>query len=237
MTDSKTVLGRQMICSIKVGAVYYPVFCAKSCSFELSNEIILRTGVNDGLFPKRRVRRSDWKGSASGVIVTNNTASRYSPFYLLQEAVRRAENIWQFEFTNQDNETITIEGIALIEGIPLNGEVSGFAQCSVNIIGSGGFAIDESIATDPVIDENVDSDYWGCVEGATSISGLSQNSKSLIGKSILAIARTGESHDPITSGSPTNLQANFSSVTGSISFDPAIPFNAGETIWAMWKDA
>ena len=82
MTDNKIVRGNRMIASIDVGGSFYPVFCAKSCSFELTNEIILRTGVNDGLFPKRRVRRSDWSGSASGVLVTDNTIDRYSPFYL-----------------------------------------------------------------------------------------------------------------------------------------------------------
>ena len=64
MTDSKAVTGRNMTASIKVGEIYYPVFCAKSCSFDLTNEIIERTGVNDGLFYKRRVRRTDWSGSA-----------------------------------------------------------------------------------------------------------------------------------------------------------------------------
>jgi hypothetical protein len=236
MSDSKAVLGKDMICSIKIGENYFPVFCAKSCSFDFSNEIILRTGVNDGLFPKRRVRRSDWRGSASGVVVTNNTTDRYSPFYLLQEGIRRSVNTWQFEFTNADSETVTLEGEALIEGIPLSGDTGGFAQTSVNIVGSGGFLIDASVASDPPTDENVDSDFWECVAGETSISGLSYNNKSLVGKTILAVARTGAAHDPITTGSPVNLQAKFLTGSGSISFDANIPFNDGETVWAMWKD-
>lgn len=235
MTDSKAVLGRQMIASIKVGASWFPVFCAKSCSFELSNEIILRTGVNDGLFPKRRVRRSDWSGSAAGVVVTDNTSNRYSPFYLLQDGVRRSEREWQFEFTNLDGDVKTIEGTALIEGLPLSGDVNGFAQASVNIVGTGAFTIDASPSSGGV-DENVDSDYWNTTAGTYVISGTSVGSKTLTGKTVLAVAREGTVYDPIFSGTASNRQARVNSALGTVTFDSNIPFNPGETVWVMWKD-
>lgn len=235
MTDSKAVTGRNMTASIKVGEIYYPVFCAKSCSFDLTNEIIERTGVNDGLFYKRRVRRTDWSGSASGVIVTDNTNDRYSPFYLLQEAVRRSEGSWEFAFTNEDNETKTIRGTALIEGINLTGDINSFGQATVNIVGTGGVVIDESGSTGGV-DENVDSDYWTTTAGQYVISGNSVGSKSLVGKTVLAVGLRGNVYDPITSGTPTNLQAKFSSLAGSVTFDSSIPFESGDTVWVMWKD-
>ena len=235
MTDSKAVTGRNMTASIKVGELFYPVFCAKSCSFDLTNEIIERTGVNDGLFYSRRVRRTDWSGSATGVIVTDNTNDRYSPFYLLQEAVRRSENEWEFAFTNEDNETKTIIGTALIEGINLTGDINSFGQATVNIIGTGGFEIDESQSTGGT-DENVDSDYWTTVAGEYAISGNSVNTKSLVGKTLLAVGLRGNVYDIITSGTPTNLQAKFSTLAGSITFDSSIPFESGDTVWAMWKD-
>ena len=224
-----------MIASIKVTGTWFPVFCAKSCSFEFSNEIILRTGVNDGLFPKRRVRRSDWSGSAAGVVVTDNTANRYSPFYLLQDGVRRSEREWQFEFTNEDGDVKTIEGYALIQNLPLNGDVSGWAQASVSIVGTGGFVIDASPSSGGD-DENVDSDYWETTAGTDSISGLSENGKSIVGKTVLAVAREGMVYDPIFSGTASNRQARVNSGAGSVTFDSNIPFNPGETVWVMWKD-
>lgn len=235
MTDSKAVQGKNMIASIKVNGSWFPVFCAKSCSFEFTNEIILRTGVNDGLFPKRRVRRSDWSGSAAGVIVTDNNANRYSPFYLLQDGVRRSEREWQFEFTNEDGNIKTIEGTALIQNLPLSGDVSGWGQASVNIVGTGAFAIDPSPSSGGV-DENVDSDYWTTTAGATSITGYSVNGKDLMGRTVLAVAREGMVYDPIFSGTPTNRLARVDSTTGTVSFDTNIPFNPGETVWVMWKD-
>jgi len=235
MTDSKAVQGRNMIASIKVSGNWFPVFCAKSCSFDFTNEIILRTGVNDGLFPKRRVRRSDWSGSAAGVVVTDNTVDRYSPFYLLQDGVRRSEREWQFEFTNEDGEVKTISGFALIQNLPINGDVSGWAQASVSIVGTGAFVNDASPSSGGV-DENVDSDYWETTAGTDSISGLSENGKSIVGKTVLAVAREGMVYDPIFSGTATNRQARVNSGAGSVTFDSNIPFNPGETVWVMWKD-
>jgi hypothetical protein len=235
MNDPKVVRGQNMIASIKVSGTFYPVFCAKSCSFEMTNEIINKTSVNDGLFTKRRVRRTEWSGSASGVLVTNNDGDRFSPFYLLQDSVRRSSRTWQFEFTNLDGDIKTIEGDALIQNLPISGDVQSFVQCTVNIIGTGAFAIDVS-SSSIVSDENVDSDYWTTSAGANSISGLSVDGKSLQGKTILAISREGTVYDPITSGSPTNRIALFNSATGTITFDSNIPFNPSETVWAMWKD-
>ena len=235
MSDGGVVRGSQMIASVKIDGQFYPVFCAKSCSFEMRNEIINKTGVNDGIFPKRRIRRTEWSGSASGVLVTQNDSNRISPFYLIQESVRRSALDWQFEFTSVDGDIRTIEGEALIENLPISGDVQSFVQATVNIIGTGGFSMDV-VPSSGLFDENVDSDYWVTVEGQNYISGLSVDSKSLIGKTILAIGREGTVYDPITSGSPVNRTALFNSALGRITFDPNIPFNPNETVWAMWKD-
>ena len=235
MNDGGVVRGTQMIASIKVSGNYYPVFCAKSCSFEMTNEIINRTGVNDGLFPKRRIRRTEWSGSASGVLVTDNTQDRYSPFYIMQESVRRSALEWQFEFTNLDGDIRTLEGEALVQNLPISGDVQSFVQCTVNIIGTGAFTMDVSPSS-PTFDEDVDSDYWTTTSGQYAIQGLSVTGKSMVGKTILAIAREGTVYDPITTGSPSNRTALFNSALGRITFDSNIPFNPGETVWAMWKD-
>jgi len=231
MNDGKVVRGSSMIASIKVNDAYYPVFCAKSCSFEMSNEIINRTSVNDGLFPKKRVRRTEWSGSASGVMVTNNDSNRYSPFYFLQDSVRTSVLDWQFEFTNLDGEIKTIEGQALIQNLPITGDVQSFVQTTINIIGTGAFTVDASPSV-----TDVDSDYWTTVAGQDYVNGLSVTGKTMVGKTILAIAREGLIYDPITTGTPTNREALFDSVLGKITFDANIPFNPGETVWAMWKN-
>lgn len=238
MTDSKTVHGKNMIASIKVDGTFYPVFCGKSCSFSLSNEIINRTGVNSGLGILRRVRRTEFSGSASGVTVTDNTADRYSPFYLLQEAVRRAENEWQFEFINGDGETVTITGVFLIEGIELSGDVASFSQSTVNIIGSGLPVIDESPSggDSPATDENVDSDWWNVTVGTNNLTGLSQGGKTFAGKKVLAVSRSARDYYVITSGTATGDKVRHDTVNDMLLFDVSMPFETGETVWIMWKD-
>jgi hypothetical protein len=235
MSDGGVVRGSQMIASVRIAGQFYPVFCAKSCSFEMRNEIINKTGVNDGLFTKRRIRRTEWSGSASGVLVTQNDSNTISPFYLIQESVRRSALEWQFEFTSLDGDVRTIEGEALIENLPISGDVQSFVQATVNIIGTGGFSMDVTPSSG-LFDENVDSDYWDTTDGTYIVSGLSVGGKSLVGKTILAIGREGTVYDPITSGSPSNRTALFNSALGRIVFDANIPFNPGETVWAMWKD-
>ena len=88
----------------------------------------------------------------------------------------------------------------------------------------------------PTADENVDSDFWSATAGQNYVSGLSFYGKTLQGKTILAISREGTVYDPITTGSPSNRTALFNSALGRITFDSNIPFNPGETVWAMWKD-
>ena len=151
------------------------------------------------------------------------------------ESVRRTALEWQFEFTSLDGDIRTIEGEALIENLPISGDVQSFVQVTVNIIGTGGFSMDVSPSSG-IGDENVDSDYWTTTEGTYSVSGLSVTGKSMVGKTILAIGREGTVYDPITTGSPVNRTALFNSALGRITFDSNIPFNPGETVWAMWKD-
>lgn len=236
MTDNNTIVGRDVIFSIQVDGTFYPIGCAKSCTFELDQEVILRTGVNDGLFPKKRVRRTDWRGSCSAVMVSNNTNDRYSAFYLIQEAVRRSENYYEWEFTDLEGNIKTIRGYAVIKGIPISADVQSFSSFDLQIEGSGAFTLsDGGGSPSSITDENVDSSEWTVVAGEYGVSGLSVDGKSLVGKYLLAIARTGAAYEIITSGSPGNLQARFNSGAGSITFEQA--FNDGETIWAMWRDA
>ena len=236
MTDSRTVLGKDVTLSIFLDNAFRVIGCAKSCTFEIDQEIILRTGINDGLFPKKRVRRTDWRGSCSAVVVTDNSNDRYSPFRLIQEAVRRSENLYEWEWVDIDGNIITITGYAVIKGLPISADVQSFSSFDLQIEGSGAFTLsDGGGSPSSITDENVDSSEWTVVAGEYGVSGLSVDSKSLVGKYLLAVSRTGAAYEIITSGSPGNLQARFNSGAGSITFEQA--FNDGEVVWAMWKDA
>jgi len=234
MTDQNAIVGRDVVMYVKISDVLYPVGCASSCSFEIDQEIIARTGPNDGLFRKKRVRRTDWRGSVNAVMVSNNTTDRYSAFYFIQEAVRRAENYFVWEFTDIDGNIKNLEGWAVIRAIPINADIQGFSKFDLQVEGTGAFAItDGGGSPGSVGGDQVDSSEWVPVAGEYGISGLSVDSKSLTGKTVLAVARTGAAYEVITTGSVGNLQAKHNSGTGALTFDT--PFNDGEVVWVMWK--
>ncbi len=95
-------------------------------------------------------------------------ASIYSG--VMQQSVARAVQEWQFEFTNLDGDVRTIEGEALIQNLPISGDVQSFVQCTVNIIGTGAFVMDASPSS-PTADENVDSDFWSATAGQQLAAG------------------------------------------------------------------
>jgi hypothetical protein len=235
MTDTNVINGTDVTMYVKISGQYYPIGCATSCTFDIDQEIILRTGVNDGLFPKKRVRRTDWRGSVSGVMVSNNTTDRYGAFYFIQEAVRRAENTYKWEFIDISGNIKEIEGVAVIKAIPIAAGADQFSTFDIQVEGSGAFTITDGGGSPGIVDENIDSDEWATTEGQYGVSGTSVDGKSLTGKYLLAVSRSGIAYDIITTGTVGNLQAKFVSGSGTITFDA--PFNADETVWAMWKDS
>jgi hypothetical protein len=236
MTPNEVIHGKNCFVYILSGDDYYLIGCGISFSFEVENELILRTGINDGLFPKKRVRQTSFRGSVNSVMISESDAAKVSAFFLIQEGVRRAESTYKFEFTDGAAVTKTITGSLLVQAVNISADTQSFSKFDLSIEGTGAF----SMATDsptPVTDENVDSDTWVTVAGETSVTGNSIDTKNTTGKVLLACSRTGVVHDIITSGTPSGMEAKFDTATGTTSFDPGRPFEADETVWQMWKDA
>ena len=237
MSNLNTIVGKDVFVYFRYAGDWQLVGCGISCTFESENELIQRTGINDGLFVKKRVRRTDWRGSVTGVMVADSNSPIVSQFYLLEEQVRREEQEVKFEFTAQDSSVKSITGRAVIRTIPFNADESSFAKFDVQLEGTGAFSLSEGSSPSTLVDENVDSDYWTVTPGTSQVSGNSVNGKNTTGKVLLAVSRSGTAHDIITSGSPVNRQAKHNTLTGSTTFDADIPFMDGESVWQMWKDA
>ena len=234
MTPNEVIHGKNCFVYILNGNDYYLIGCGISFSFEVENELILRTGINDGLFPKKRVRQTSFRGSVNSVMISESDAVKVSAFYLIQEGVRRTESTYKFEWEDNAAVTKTITGAFLVQAVNISTDVQSFSKFDLSIEGTGAFTIDETDSPTEVVDENIDSDYWTTTDGETSISGTSVGGKSTTGKTLLAVSREGVVYD-IVSGTPSGRQAKHTS--GTTSFDAALPFNSGETVWQMWKDA
>lgn len=231
MTDEKAILGNDCIVSVKIGDFFYPIGCGISCSFEVDQEIINITSVNSGLFNEKRVRRTDWRGTISSVMVSDNTIDRYSVFYFLQDAVRRSVREYEFSYTDLDGNEKTIVGEAIIKAIPITAAHGSFAKYDLQIEGTGGFEIDPlpPIATNC---EDIFSDTWSTTPGENTITGNSINGNSFEGYEVIAVYREGLVHSIIDSGFPGNQEALYDGTT--ITFDVNNPFNPDETVFVIW---
>jgi hypothetical protein len=226
------VNGRDVNVEALVDGNYILIGCAFSCSFEFENELIGKTDVNAGLNRKKRVRISDFRGSVQGLTTLNNTVTHLTPFYFLQEAIRRAENALRFVFTDQAGSTKYITGNFLVKAMSLTGDTSAFSEFDLQLEGTGGVTIGTvNPIPDPFCPE-LFSDTWETTPGESAITGPGLAGRSFEGQDILEVDREGTQFD-YTAGAPGNRQFTYDGV--SISFDPTNPFNPDERVFVVWK--
>jgi len=235
VTPNEVIHGKNCFVYILSGDDYYLIGCGISFSFEIENELILRTGINDGLFPKKRVRQTSFRGSVNSVMISESDAAKVSAFFMIQEGVRRTESTYKFEYTDGAAVTKTITGNFLVQAVNISADTQSFSKFDLSIEGTGAFSMETDSPT-PVTDENVDSDTWQTVTGETSVTGNSIDTKTTTGKHLLACSRSGVVHTIITSGTPSGMEAKFDTATGTTSFDPGRPFEDDEFVWQMWRD-
>ncbi len=231
----KEVLGKGVILRAVIAGEPIEIGCAASISITIENEIIGKTDVNAGGFRKKRVRMADCNASVDGIILTESASGRLSVFYFLQESIRRSEIALQFLFQNTSGEVKSISGNFLIASTDLNGSQTGFGEFSMQLEGTGGITIDDTDLPPEVVCERIESDWWETTPGLSGIAGSGMAGKSFAGKRVLQVARTSDVYSIITSGSPGNLQAKYTGGS-TITFDPANPFNAGETVFVEWAE-
>ena len=126
MTPNEVIHGKNCFVYILSGDDYYLIGCGISFSFEIENELILRTGINDGLFPKKRVRQTSFRGSVNSVMISESDAAKVSAFFIIQEGIRRAESTYKFEFTDGASVTKTITGNFLVQTVNISADTQSF---------------------------------------------------------------------------------------------------------------
>lgn len=215
----------------KVGGVYKPVGCAITCSFTFQNEMIGKTDRNAGLFRKRRVRMSDMSANVTG-LTTLVTDTTISILYFLQEGVRRTEQDFRFNFTDEVGEQRQVQGIFLVENIDINADTASFSESDLSLIGTGGFAITAVDPDMPTENGTILSDWFDTVPGGTSVSGDGEyNGYNFAGMRIIEVDREGTQYDQ----ADVPVGRFFSYDGTAISFDPLNPFNAGERVFVIWE--
>ncbi len=227
------VAGKDIMCYMKVGVDYYPIFCGKSATLQVTQDEIETTNVNSGSSREYEVGMASSVFQVTGVTILDNSDNKVSVAYLMQQSVRRQKKSWKVVMTDVDGNDLvmTFDGFITETGFDKN--IGAFSQSNVTVRISGGITYDNVL---PPVVEEVYSDWWTMEEGSTSITGESDvNGYELINCTVLEVNREGVNYDLVT-GSPSGRQAKHNSTTGEISFDTNIPSN-GETVFVLFKEA
>lgn len=171
---AEAVKGRDVVVEMIVDDTFYPILCGTDCEFVRTPEFVEKTSTTSGLFREWAVRREEWAVSVSGLTRIENAAA-LTFFYMLQSSVRRQEQTIRITFTDVDGADKQISGNILIGQSSISGSVSDFANCSIELKGTGAFTI-EDVTAPPVSDFDVFSDYWTTTNGNAFINGASSGS-------------------------------------------------------------
>ena len=242
---AEPVFGTGVIVEMLVDANYEPILCGMDCVFTRTPELIETTNPTSGGFKDFSIRREEWDVTVSGLTkIANNAALTF--FYMLQTSVRRLKQAIRITFTDIDGANVQITGNVLIGRESISGPSTDFAQCSIEMKGSGPFII--SGVLPPVeIEYEILSDWWGTNNGDSFIAGSSSGESPAAvlnggpfnlgaGDVILEVDVEGTEFELISSGTPGNRECKFNSGLGQVSFDPVnMIFDGSQRVYVEWK--
>jgi hypothetical protein len=233
---SSVIHGKDVVLEMLISGQYYPVLCATDCSFNRSIEFTDITGPDTGTFGKILPLIESWAMNVSGLTkVENDLVLTF--FYILQTGVRRQSATVRITFTDDAAASKQISGSVYFGNMSIAGGISDFATGDIEMRGDGAYSIGDTIDPPLASIDNIFGDWWPTTGGQNYIDGASSEwGYTLEAKQILGVARSHQIYDVITSGTPTNYQCKHNNITGVITFDTSIPFNAGETVWVIFKE-
>jgi hypothetical protein len=224
---NRKVLGRNVIVSMLVDGNYYPIFCGKTASLDLTQDKIEVTHVNSGAHRNFVPGMTDSTFSVQGVTLINNDEQKVSIVYLDQLAIRRSINTFRVLLTDQDGINYTISLSAFVLNTSLSRDVNAWSQSSVTFQITDDWVF-SSVVAPPVLPtcEEQDPIFGTLADGSAVFTSalLIQGVGETI--TILHVARSGTTYY-ITSGTPGNLEYKYNSAAGTITFqnvgNPADP--------------
>jgi len=225
---AEVVWGEDVLLEMLVGGSYYPILCGTDCTYTCAAEFIEKTGPESGGAREWMRRLEEHTSTVSGLTKIDN-GTTISFFYMLQLSIRRAAQTFRLTFTDSDGNDFVMQGPGLIGTQEINGPMGDFSRATIEIRWNGVPTMQAILPPDPAVIQ--DPLYISVVAGATSVSNVLLTQS---GVNILEVQREGIGHTE-TSGTPTNRQFKFDGTAGSISFDTAIPFMAGEVIYILYE--
>lgn len=229
---SNRVKGNNVIIQMLVSGTYYPVFCGKTMEFSQAQETIEVTSINSAVSREYEAGMSTGTLNIAGVTVLNNTGGQISITYLMTEAIRRNPQDMRIVLTDDDGTILQIAFQALITLNRLSRQFGSYSLSSTDFVVTG----------DVVISSLIPPPGGSCIEIPLYLSttpgdvSVSNSALEATGVVILQVDREGMQYDEV-SGTPSGRQFKFTggSGAGTITFDSTLPFNAGETVYVLYK--
>lgn len=239
LSMSNLVLGRKIYVMMKISGVYTYMFCGKTVELTTDIDPIETTSPDSPNAREYEAGLEKGEIVVTGVQTSDNTNGRVSPYYLLQESVKRFKQDFKYVYTDQNNVTRAIQFFGLITNNSLTRDINSWGQCSVTLLVSGGISFEDPISPSGSLPtQAIRNDWWVTVPGQTyvavgSVAG-SRNGYTMINTDdVKFIGRSGTQDDEV-GGTPGNRQAHWNPATLRIEVDPAVPFVSGETINVIW---
>ena len=222
------VKGDNVILFIYDGAIWKPVVCGTSCSFQTSAEDIETSITGSGAWRTYEYVALTWTCSFEGVILLDGL-NEMSLQDLRAYQYSRQKVLIRYQREDQDGNVYTDEGYALITQISDSGNVDNMATFTVDLKGTG--PLSSVIVPTPV-------DVGGKVHRFeyTGSSGETSFSKDILqNKDILDVVVDGVGRSRIiTSGTPVDQEAKYSSGSGTI--EVPIPLDNGIEVYVLYQN-
>lgn len=216
---------------------WYDIMCQVEARFSIKQEVVLKTGVNSGLFREKTTRLSEAFATVTGISPIDN-GDVISVFYMTQEAIRTQAQDIRLVYTDEDGEQKQISGSALIVNIEIGSPQKDFTTATIDFEFSGAIDIEE-VTAPPEGTIQIYGDYWTTTAGQNYLDGA-QASEELgyflnpVGMTVLEVIRDGIQYDFIGySGSPGNRQCMYNQTTDRLIFQN--DFVANETVTVIFK--
>jgi hypothetical protein len=228
------ILGEDVLLMIFEGGEYVPYICAKEVAIEFIPELVNKTTLSSGRGYEYKVRRVDWKVTISGISSIVGTGHTVFDAVNIDKIFTGSQI--KMEFTDEAGNEHVFTGTVLMENGVITGPQDEFSGFDLSFQGSGLWnATEDTSGTPPPepVSDNVESDWWEMTEGSNIVSGASAiKSLSLVGVTVLDVARSGMSYDIVTTA-PGNREVKHDSAAGTLEFETdAYP---DETVFVLYK--
>lgn len=137
------VRGEDVILSIENAHIYTPIGCARSITFDISNELIETSITNNGKYRTYIPGALEWSGSIEGLVFIYKDNSTYNGLGQLYDIIQSGQQItlnW-YESDMEGTTFLNKIGYGYIESINETASFDNIATFSANFKGSGAITI------------------------------------------------------------------------------------------------